>query len=290
MTSVTKFNNPIITHKYTCDPTAVVEGDSVFLYTGHDECPVDQERYVMNEWLCFSSTNLIEWVEHTVPLKALDFAWASGDAYASKVAKQNGRFYWFVSVSQRGKEGKAIGVAVSNNPTGPFRDAIGAPLITHEMLPIAKNTKANLDPTVLVDNDGTPYIFWGNGMCYFARLKPDMIQLDSKIDVLDLPNFQEGSHIHKRNGWYYLSYGYGMPEQVAYAMSRSIYGPWEFKGIFNGVQNNCETNRPCIIDFKGHSYFISHNGTLPEGSSHRRSVCIDQLNYNADETIVAINN
>src|SRR5688572_24564679 len=126
------YGNPIVRHKYTCDPTALVEGDNVFLYTGHDECPVGKEEYIMNEWLCFSSANLIDWTEHDVPLKARDFRWASGDAYASKVIKQNGMFYWFVSVSERGKKGKAIGVAVSKDPVGPFHDAIGGPLITHE--------------------------------------------------------------------------------------------------------------------------------------------------------------
>jgi hypothetical protein len=76
-----------------------------------------------------------------------------------------------------------------------------------------------------------------------------------------------------------------MPEKVAYAISRNIDGPWEFKGILNEIAGNCETNRAAILDFRGQSYFIYHNGTLINGGSHRRSVCIDYLYYNPDGTM-----
>lgn len=277
--------NPIIQHTFTCDPTAIAVNDTVYLYTGHDEAPARVNEYVMNKWLAFSSADLVHWKEHGSPLKARDFSWARGDAYASKVIARAGKCYWFVSVSHAHRKGKAIGVAVSPSPLGPFQDAIGAALITHDMLPIVKAEKANLDPTVLIDDDGQAYIFWGNGICYFAKLKNNLAELDSGITTIDLPGFEEGSHIHKRNGWYYLSYGYRMPEKVAYAMSRSIQGPWEFKGIINDLAFNCITNRPCIIDFKDQAYFLYHNGALPNGGSHRRSVCIDRLHYNDDGTI-----
>jgi len=68
-------------------------------------------------------------------------------------------------------------------------------------------------------------------------------------------------------------------------MSRDIDGPWEFKGILNDAAENCETNRAAIIDFKGKSYLICHNGALPTGGSHRRSICIDELHYNSNGTI-----
>jgi hypothetical protein len=115
-----------------------------------------------------------------------------------------------------------------------------------------------------------------------------MTELEGAIKRVELPGFAEGVHIHKRNNWYYLSYGYGMPEKVAYAMSKRIEGPWEFKGILNEIAGNCETNRPCIINFKGKDYFIYHNGALPDGGSHRRSVCIDHLHYNENGTIKRI--
>jgi hypothetical protein len=201
------------------------------------------------------------------------------------VIYHNNRFYWFAPVSQRGVNGKAIGVASAQLPEGPFKDVTGAPLITHDMLPTVRNDKANLDPGLLIDRDGTPHLFWGNGLCYHCKLKPDLLTLGGDIQIVDLPGFAEGIHIHQHGDWYYLSYGYGSPERVAYAMSRSINGPWEFKGILNEVAGNCETNRPCIIEFKGVDYFIYHNGALPGGGSHRRSVCIDYLHYNKDGTM-----
>jgi beta-xylosidase len=280
-----QFGNPIIREKYTADPTAIVYGGKVYLYTGHDEAPVGTEEYVMKDWLCFSSEDLVYWQEYPSPLKATDFLWAEGGAFATKVICKNEKFYWYVAVSHKKSKKTAIGVAVSQYPEKGFRDALGKALVTHDMLPATDNKKANLDPTVLLDDDGKAHLFWGNQTCYYARLKDDMTTLDGPIEKVDLPYFEEGAHIHKRNGWYYLSYGYGMPEKVAYAMSRNPQGPWEFKGILNEIAGNCETNRPCIIDFKGHSYFIYHNGALENGGSHRRSVCIDRLYYEDDDTI-----
>lgn len=277
--------NPIIKHKYSSDPTALVYNDTVYLFTGHDEAPPGTEGYKMNDWLCFSSADLVTWKEYPVPLKARDFDWASGDAYASKVIQKENKFYWFVAVTHATIPGKAIGLAVSDNPGGPFHDVMGSALITHDMLPPTDNKKANLDPGVLIDDDGRAHIFWGNKTCYYSTLRSDLSALDGEIRIIDLPGFEEGIHIHKRNGWYYLSYGYGMPERVAYAMSRNINGPWKFQGILNELAGNCETNRPCIIDFKEHSYFIYHNGALKEGGSHRRSVCMDYLYYNEDGTM-----
>lgn len=257
---------------------------AVYLYTGHDDPPAGTDDYCMNDWLCFSSNDLRHWTAHSSPLKATDFRWASGDAYASKVVEYQGRFYWFVSVTRAGGAHKAIGVAVSDHPTGPFTDAKGSALVTHDMLPPTENEKANLDPTVLID-DGRAYLFWGNGQCYFARLNAGLTGLDSEITILDLPGFEEGAHIHKRKGMFYLAYGYGYPEKVAYAMSADISGPWEFKGILNEIAGNCATNRPAIIEFNGSDYFFYHNGALPGGGSHRRSVCLDRLFYNEDGTI-----
>lgn len=275
--------NPIITHKYTTDPTAIVNDGVVYLYTGHDEAPPDVHGYVMNEWLCFSSRDLATWTEHEVPLRASDFAWSSGRAYASKVIELAGVFYWFVSVADAAGL-SAIGVATSSEPTGPFTDFLGHPLVTHADLPPTDNDKANLDPTVVIDH-GSPYLVWGNQLCYFAPLAHDLRSLAGPVTTIELPGFEEGAHLHERDGWYYLSYGYGMPERVAYAMSRNIHGPWRLAGLLNEVPGNCETNRPCIIEFNAQWYFLYHNGALPGGGSHRRSVCIDRLSYNPDGTM-----
>ncbi len=280
--------NPIIRHKYTADPTVIVHEDKVYLYTGHDEPPAGSNSYVMKQWLCFSSSDLKDRQEHPSPLQATDFDWADGDAFASKMIAYRNRFYWFVSLRHGRQFGKAIGVAVADHPAGPFRDAIGAALITHDMLPQTRHENANLDPTVLIEDNGDAFICWGNKQCYFAQLQPDLCALAGDIRILDLPGFAEGAHLHKRKATYYLAYGYDHPEKVAYATSSHIRGPWQFKGIINEIAGNCETNRPAIIDFKGKSYFFYHNGALPEGNSYRRSVCIEHLYYNEDGTIKRI--
>jgi beta-xylosidase len=274
--------NPIIRHTCTADPTVLHYRDKVYLYVGHDEATPGQHTYVMNEWLCFSSDDLLTWTEHVINFKATDFAWASGDAYASCMVERDGKFYWYMSVTHATVPGEAIGVAVSDSPAGPFKDALGAALITSVDL---KSGGRNFDPSVIVDDDGQGYIFWGKDMCYFARLKDSLVSLDGDMRTISLPKFQEGAHLHKRNGWYYLLYGYDFPEKVAYAMSRTISGPWKFKGIVNEIAGNCETNRPGILDYKGQSYFFYHNGSLPDGGSHRRSVCIDALHYHTDGSL-----
>jgi beta-xylosidase len=144
----------------------------------------------------------------------------------------------------------------------------------------------DIDPTVMIDNDGQAYLFWGNTVCHYAKLKANMVELDGPIQTISLPNFTEAPWIHKKKDWYYLSYAYQFPEKIAYAMSKSINGPWEYKGILNEIAGNSNTNHQSIIEFKGKDYFIYHNGaTQPNGGSFRRSVCIDRLYYNEDGTL-----
>lgn len=285
-TKAVQLNNPVIKNKYTADAAALVYNDSVYLYAGHDEAPKDFNFYKMNEWLVYSSSDMIHWKEHTVPLKTTDFKWASGDAWASQVIERNGKFYWYVTVHHATIPGKAIGIAVSDSPTGPFKDALGKAFITNDMTTQTKIDWDDIDPTVFIDNDGQAYLFWGNTVCHYVKLKENMIESDGPIMTVDLPNFTEAPWVHKRGDWYYLSYAYQFPEKIAYAMSKSITGPWEFKGILNEIAGNSNTNHQAIIDFKGNSYFIYHNGSMqPDGGSFRRSVCIDRLYYNEDGTM-----
>ena len=90
------------------------------------------------------------------------------------------------------------------------------------------------------------------------------------------------SQVIERDGKFYS-------EKICYAMSRSITGPWEYKGILNEIAGNSNTNHQAIIEFKGDWYFIYHNGGInPTGGSYRRSVCIDRLYYNEDGTMKRI--
>ena len=91
-----------------------------------------------------------------------------------------------------------------------------------------------IDPSVIV-HDGQAYLFWGKERCFWARLDESLTALAGPISEIDLPDFKEGAHVHERDGWFYLSYGYQYPQRVAYAMSRVPEGPWEFRGILNEV-------------------------------------------------------
>jgi beta-xylosidase len=285
ISNVVSAENPIITDKYTADPAAMVYKDTVYLYTGHDEAPAKRESYIMHEWLCFSSTDMVHWTEHPSPLNVKAFDWASDDAWASQVIERNGKFYWYVAIQHKTIHGKAIGVAVSDSPTGPFKDARGTALITNDMTTETKISWDDIDPTVFIA-DGQAYLFWGNTKCYWAKLKENMTELDGPIHTVDLPHFTEAPWIHKHGDWYYLSYAYQFPEKTAYAMSKNIEGPWEYKGILNEIAGNSNTNHQSIIEFKGKWYFIYHNGGVnPNGSSFHRSVCIDYLYYNPDGTM-----
>ncbi|MGB3775094.1 MAG: family 43 glycosylhydrolase, partial [Leeuwenhoekiella sp.] len=187
------------------------------------------------------------------------------------------------------KPGKAIGVAVANSPEGPWQDALGKALITNDMTTQTDISWDDIDPTVFIDDDGTPYLYWGNRVCKYVKLKDNMIEMDGPIHTLDLPKFTEAPYIHKRGDWYYLSYAYDFPEKTAYAMSKSITGPWEYKGILNEVAGNSNTNHQSIIEFNNQWYFVYHNGSIPtHGSSYHRSVCVDRLYYNEDGTIKRI--
>jgi beta-xylosidase len=281
--------NPIIKDKFTADPAALVYKDSVYLYAGHDEAPNNVNNYVMKEWLVYSSADLIHWQSHPSPLNVKAFSWAKSDAWASQVIERNGKFYWYVAV-EHSNGGKSIGVAVADSPTGPFKDGRGTALVTNDMTTASTIRWDDIDPSVIIDDDGQAYLFWGNSACYYAKLKSNMTDIDGPINVIEgLPHFTEAPWIHKRKNWYYLSYAVEFPEKIAYSMSKSIHGPWLYKGILNEVAGNSNTNHQSIINFKGKDYFIYHNGVInTNGGSFRRSVNIDYLYYNPDGTIKRI--
>lgn len=282
----TSKGNPILTHHYTADPAALVKGDTLWLYAGHDFAG-GQTKYVMKDWLVYSTTDMKNWTEYPIPLKITDFPWAkSGDAFAAHVVERNGKYYWYVSTNWSG-----IGVAVADRPEGPFKDALGKPLLTNKDCFASTHSWACIDPAVFIDDDGTAWIYWGNRELYYAKLKDNMIEIDGEVKQVkfDGLNFTEAPWIHKYNGKYYLSYATEFPEKIAYAMANKVDGPWEYKGILNEIAGNSNTNHQAILEFKNQWYFIYHNGGINTGgTSNSRSICIDRLHYNPDGTIKRI--
>lgn len=272
--SFTYKGNPLLTYKHTADPAALVSGDRLYLFTGHDE-PGNKPGYHMNDWLVFSTDDMVNWTEHPVPLKVSDFKWApAGNGFAGHVAERDGKFYWYVSTNWGG-----IGVAVADNVTGPYRDALGTQLLTNKDCFDSSHSWACIDPAAFVDDDGQAYLFWGNKQCYMAKLKDNMTEIDGDVKRVHLPDFTEAPWVHKRNGKYYLTYAAQWPEKIAYAMADSIGGPWEYMGIISEVAGNSNTTHPAIVNFRGKDYFISHTGGIPDGGSGSRSVIIEPLHY-----------
>lgn len=274
--------NPLVRHKYTADPATMVVGDTLWLFTGTDE-PGNQPGYHMPNWCAFSTTDMQHWAEHPTPLYVSEFAWdKSGAAFAAQPIEKDGLYYYFISTN-----GSGIGVAVSDRPEGPYKDALGKPLLTQKDCAGADHSWVCIDPAVFIDDDGTPYLFWGNKYCYYARLKDNMLALDGDIHRIDLPDYTEAPWVHKHGNKYYLTYAAQWPEKIAYAMADRIAGPWEYMGIISEVAGNSNTTHPAIVNFKGKDYFFSHIGGLGGGSGSR-SVIVEPLTYNADGSIAKI--
>jgi hypothetical protein len=294
--------NPIIRDRFTADPAALVHDGKVYLYVGNDEAATGGSFYVLNQWLIYSSADLVNWeLEGSMP--RAEFAWARGaSAWAAQAIERDGKFYWYVTVLNRDpdwrKAGNAIAVAVSDHPTKGFRDALGGPLVRSDMTEAPEfmqrhgQTWDDIDPTVFIDDRGQAYLYWGNVHLYFAKLKSNMIELDGEIQRIEIQGmpgtFTEAPWIHRHNGNYYLSFAMNFPEQIAYATSDSLEGPWTYRGLLMDLMPGTGTNHQAIIEFKGQWYFIHHSAALPTGGDYRRSVHIEKFTHNPDGTINTI--
>lgn len=272
---------PIIQTKYTADPAPMVYNDTVFLYTTHDED--DAEGFKMQDWLLYTSTDMVNWTDHGVVASLKSFDWVKRDngAWAEQVVERNGKFYMYCPI-----HGNGIGVLVSDSPYGPFKDPLGKPLVWQ------KEHWDDIDPTVFIDEDGQAYMYWGNPNCYYVKLNEDMISYSGDIVKLkETPEYyQEGPWFYKRNGHYYLAFASTCcPEGIGYAMSDSPTGPWKTKGYIMRPTERTRGNHPGIMDYKGKSYVFGLNYDLLklETNTHyeRRSVSVAEMHYNEDGTI-----
>lgn len=295
----TVFSNPVIRNRYTSDPAPLVVGDRLYLYAGHDECYEDkpgyegQYGYNLTEWLLYSTDDMIHWKDHGVILKPTDFAYATGEAWASQVIAYQGKYYFFTSM-QAGEfyNSKVIGLAVGDSPVGPFTDYLGKPLVTDNMTDNGSRGWWNdIDPTVLVDDDGSVWMCWGNGTCFLAKLTPDLKGIDGEIRVIPLDNYVEGPWLHKKDSMYYLTYASmgRSNEALEYATATSIDGEWTCRGQLSGEARDSFTIHPGIAFFKDKWYLFYHNGTLAlngyGGGNGRRSVSVEELYFNPDGTM-----
>jgi arabinoxylan arabinofuranohydrolase len=279
--------NPIVQTNYTADAASLVYKDKFYVYVGRDQASPTGGWYNMREWRVYSSSDMVNWTDHGACLKTTDFSWAKGDAWASQCIYHKGKFYWYISASHKEKGGKAIGVAVSDSPTGPFVDAKGSAIITTDMTP-KQGDFDDIDPTVFVDDDGQAYMYWGNGKCKYIKLNDDMISFTDSIRYAKVPKFGEAPWLQKINGKYYLSYSSGFPSTIEYCTSNSPVGSWDPQNRILETVINCPTSHQAITEFKGKWYLVYHNGILTGGGGYRRSVCIDEFTFNPNGTIPLI--
>lgn len=300
--SVATAQNPIVQTHFTTDPAPMVSGDRLYVYTGHDEN--DADFFWMQEWRVYSTADMVNWTDHGSPLAIEDFVWGDDRAWAPQCVERNGKFYFYVPLHSKISGGMAIGVAVGDSPTGPFKDALGKPLYEN-------GSWDHIDPTAFIDEDGQAYLMWGNPKVYYAKLNDDMISFATEVQTMDMSDtsvfgemvskdrdgkevkrgmYMEGPWFFKRNNYYYLMYaGGGMPEHILYARSKKPTTGYKFMG---DVMPKCDTksftNHAGIAHFKGHDYFFYHTGKLPKGGGFGRSVAVEEFKWNEDGTIPTI--
>ena len=284
--------NPVIRDQFTADPTARVFNNKVYLYPSHDIFPPEGQRqdwFCMEDYHVFSSENLTDWTDHGVIVTQNQVPWVRPDSYsmwAPDCVERNGKYYFYFPAAPKSGRGFSVGVAVADRPEGPF-------------VPESEPIKGvlGIDPCVLVDGDGQSYIYWSGMGLRGAKLQPDMKQLDGEQQVMEgLPEgFKEGPFAFRRGDWYYLTFpwvrgskenGANPTETLAYAMSKSPLGPWDFKGLIMAEHaNGCWTNHHSIVNYRGQWYLFYHHNPLSPRDDKRRSVQIEKLYFNADGTI-----
>ena len=318
MRGLEQVNMPLFQTKYTADPSPLVVGDTLFLYTSHDASPEDipdeneknSAGFFMYDWLLWSTTDMVNWTEHGAVASLKEFSWRSREngAWAIQTIERNGKYYLYAPL-----HGHGIGVLVADSPYGPFKDPLGKPLVWQQ------EHWDDIDPSVWIDDDGQAWMFWGNPHTYCVKLNEDMISTKGDIYVLNpkdgimrpvkeegakinlrvpfsekatwaIKHYQEGPWFYKRNGHYYMGFASTCcPEGLGYAMSNSPLGPWKEQNYLMAPTQRDRGNHPGIADFKGHSYLFGQDYDLMHLETfvhhERRSVNGAEITYNADGTI-----
>src|SRR6187431_3175365 len=290
--------NPLIMDQFTADPTARVFDGKIYVYPSHDikappEYKGKPDWFVMEDYHVFSSDNLTNWKDHGMIVSQTGVEWADPTAYAmwapDCVFKDGKYYFYFPAIPKsdsktEGPDAKRpefrIGVAVSDTPYGPFKP-----------LPTYIQGVKGIDPNVLIDKDGTAYLYYSLGKILVAKLKPNMTEIDGEpmvIDNLPTKGLLEGPFVFERNGIYYLTYPHveNKTERLEYATSTSPMGPFKPAGvILDEAQSGCWTVHHSILDYQGQWYLFYHDRDLSPSFDKRRSIRADKLFFNIDGTI-----
>lgn len=289
--------NPLLSHKFGADPSAMVYNGRVYLYMTNDIFEYNADGTVkdntygrINKITVISSADMVNWTDHgEIPVAGPQGAarWANNSwapAAAHKTINGKEKFFLYFADSANG-----IGVLTADSPIGPFTDPIGKPLVSRST-PGASDVTWLFDPAVLVDDDGSGYLYFGGGVpngkeadpgtARVAKLGADMTSLDlaasgGSAKPINPPWLFEDSGINKYNGKYYYSYCINFSGThpadfpagtIAYMVSDSPMGPFKYvktilpnPGVFFGVGGN---NHHAMFEFKDQWYITYHAQTL----------------------------
>ncbi len=280
---IVKAQNPISPPGvYIADPSSHVYDGKLYIYGSSDESP---NYYCSDRHDVLSTSDLKTWTltKNTFSSKGKNDQVPYNDAvlFAPDVAYKNGTYYLYYCQPDKFAEG----VASSKSPLGPFVNGRAINLYGNNQI----------DPCVFIDDDGQAYYIWGQFQAKMAKLKPNMMEIDSstiKNNVVTEKEhfFHEGGYMVKRNGIYYFVYAHmgraGRPTSLGYATSKSPMGPFKYGGVI--IDNDhCDpqtwNNHGSLIEFKGQWYVLYHRST--HGSKMMRKACIEPIFFNKDGSI-----
>lgn len=309
---------------YGGDPSILVDGDTVYAYVGCDTSS-NESYYMKDWKCYSSKDMINWTYEGTILENAdVSWAADNHQAWAGQVVKYNDKYYFYycTEANSANGSGKSIGVAVSDSPTGGFVD-IGKPLVRNIDTYNGVSTWEDIDPTFWIetDEDGVEHriLGWGNVRFFNCELEEDMITIvdkDGDADTLTvetaaddpdadikvgLINGMPSGHQYTEAPYYYshkladgttryyMFFAYDWREQMAYAYTDSLEdflnNEWTFGGVVMEPSATANTNHMAVFDFRGQSYFVYHDGSLPHGSGFRRVACVEAFEVNEDGSI-----
>ena len=274
--------NPIFPGWYA-DPEGIIFGDKYWIYPTYS-APFDQQVFLD----AFSSPDLIHWTKHKRILDTASVKWARRAMWAPSAIENAGKYFLFFGANDvHENEIGGIGVAVADNPAGPFKDHLGKPLIGE-----IHNGAQPIDQFVFKDKGQYYMIYGGWRHCNIVRLNEDFTALEPFADgsvykEITPEGYVEGPFMFVRDGKYYFMWsegGWTGPDySVAYAIADSPFGP--FKRTAKILQQD-----PAVATGAGHHsiihepgndkwYIVYHRRPLNETDGNSRVTCIEELHF-----------
>ncbi|URQ80613.1 family 43 glycosylhydrolase [Xanthomonas oryzae pv. oryzae] len=293
--------NPILADgsEYSADPAPLVADGKLYIIAGRDTAAPNLNAFVMPGWQLFVSSDPAsgEWTTTAMCCGPASLCRADKGQPTRPRSLQgpDGRYYLYAPVQQRDSPNAdpfAIGgVAVADSPLGPWADAHPQGPVVSQSVP-GRNDIQNIDPTVMVDDDGRVYLYWGTfGALYGVELQHDMVSFKGRPVLVDtLDGYFEAPWLFKRNGTYYLAYAANNAGRlspctptlyhacIAYASAPTPLGPWTYRGIVLPPVSST-TSHPGIVEFQRQWYLVYHTADAQGGGHFRRSVAIDRLEW-----------